>query len=126
VTALLLVDDDPQLVRAILPALEVSGLQVTVATTGCDAIDCVDSRCWDALVVDLGLPDMDGTAIVRHVKAKCATPVVVISAKHSITEIEAARRAGANCFLHKPFRTQELIQHINDAMAALPDSRARC
>ena len=119
VTALLLVDDDPQIVRAIVPALEVSGMSVTVASTGRDAMDQVDRRCWDALVVDLGLPDMDGKAVVRHLRGCSGTPVVVISAQHSPAEIEAAHGAGANCFLHKPFRTPDLIQCIRGALSGV-------
>jgi two-component system KDP operon response regulator KdpE len=109
VTSILLVDDDPQIVRAIVPALEVSGLKVTVTRTGRDAIDQVDLGGWDALVVDLGLPDMDGKTIIRHLREKFGTPVVVISAQHSRAEVAAAHLAGANYFLHKPFRTPELV-----------------
>lgn len=117
--SVLLVDDDPQIVRALVPALQVSGLTVTVATCGADALKHVYASCWDALIVDLGLPDMDGKAIVRYVKSRCATPVIVISAQHSSREVEAARDAGARYFLHKPFRTPELIQRIEDSIAAV-------
>ena len=113
-TYLLLVEDDPQLVRAIAPAFEVSGFQVTVATTANEAIDLVDSGRWDALIVDLGLPDMDGTTVIVHLRSRYDTPVIVISAQHSGTEVEAARSAGANCFLHKPFRTPELLHWVNE------------
>ena len=112
--SLLLVEDDPQLVRAIAPAFEVSGFQVTVATTGGEAIDLVDNGRWDALVVDLGLPDMDGTTVICHLRSRSDTPVIVISAQHSGTEVEAARSAGANCFLHKPFRTPELLHWVKE------------
>lgn len=111
---LLLVEDDPQLVRAIAPAFEVSGFEVTVAATGREAITMVDSGRWDALVVDLGLPDMDGTTVISHLRSRYATPVIVISAQHSGTEVEAARTAGANCFLHKPFRTPDLLHWVNE------------
>ena len=112
--SLLLVEDDPQLVRAIAPAFEVSGFQVTVATTGGEAINLVNNRRWDALVVDLGLPDMDGTTVICHVRTRSDTPVIVISAQHAGTEVEAAKRAGANCFLHKPFRTPELLHWVKE------------
>lgn len=112
--SLLLVEDDPQLVRAIAPAFEVSGFQVTVATTGGEAINLVDNGRWDALVVDLGLPDMDGTTVICHLRNRYDTPVIVISAQHSGIEVEAARSAGANCFLHKPFRTPDLLHWVNE------------
>ena len=116
-TTLLLVDDDPQMVRAIVPAMEVSGLRVTVASTGQEAIDQLDRGTWDALVVDLGLPDMDGKSVVQHLRRNFSIPVVVISAQHSRLEVEAAHGAGANCFLHKPFRTPDLIKCVTDALA---------
>jgi two-component system KDP operon response regulator KdpE len=115
--SLLLVDDDPQIVRALVPALEVSGLCVTVATNGRDALAQVEKQSWDALVVDLGLPDMDGKTVVRHLRHKSGTPAIVISAQHSRKVVEAARVSGATCFLQKPFRTPELIDCIHKAMS---------
>lgn len=114
--ALLLVDDDPQIVRAIVPALEVSGLRVTVASSGHEAIRQLDETAWDALVVDLGLPDMDGKAVIRHSRGKSGAPVIVISAQHSATEVEAAHAAGAGWFLHKPFRTPDLVRCITESL----------
>ena len=118
VISILLVDDDPQIVRALVPALEVSGLRVTVTTNGRDAIGQLDLRGWDALVVDLGLPDMDGKSIIRHLRGTSVTPVVVISARHSGAEVDAAHDLGANRFLHKPFRTPELVRCIRELVAA--------
>jgi two-component system KDP operon response regulator KdpE len=111
--SLLLVDDDPQILRAIVPALEVSGWRVMVTETGQDAIDQVDTAEWDAMIVDLGLPDMNGKAVIRHLRENSATPVLVISAQHSAAEVDAAHDAGANGFLHKPFRTPDLVGCIN-------------
>jgi two-component system KDP operon response regulator KdpE len=114
----LLVDDDLQIVRAIAPAFAVSGLEVTVSNTGQDAINQLDSSLWDAMVVDLGLPDMDGKAVIRHLRTKFGIPVVVISAQHSAAEVDAAHLAGANLFMHKPFRTPELIQRVKELLEA--------
>lgn len=116
--SVLLVDDDPQIVRAIVPALEVSGLAVTIATNGADALQHVDCGRWDALIVDLGLPDIDGKSVVRHSRSRSTAPVIVISAQHSAEEVESARAAGACCFLHKPFRTPELVQRVEESIAA--------
>ncbi|MCW3797622.1 response regulator [Sphingomonas sp. BN140010] len=112
-TSILLVDDDTQIVRAIVPALQVSGLTVKVTTNGQDAINQVDASEWDALIVDLGLPDMDGKSVIRHLRTKFTTPVVVISAQHSAAEVDAAKLVGASCFLHKPFRTPDLVQCLS-------------
>ena len=111
--SLLLVEDDPQIVRAIAPAFEVSGYTVTVAGTGREAIGMLDRHRWDALIVDLGLPDLDGKSVIAHVRGQGNTPVVVISARKSPSEVEAARDAGANCFIHKPFRTPQLLDWVS-------------
>ena len=116
--SLLLVEDDPQIVRAIAPAFEVSGYAVTIAATGREAIDMLDRHRWDALIVDLGLPDLDGKSVIAHVRAQGNTPVVVISARNSLSEVEAARDAGANCFMHKPFRTPQLLDWVSQIMGA--------
>ena len=116
--SLLLVEDDPQIVRAIAPAFEVSGYAVTVAGTGREAIEMLDGRNWDALIVDLGLPDLDGKSVIAHVRGQGSTPVVVISARNSPSEVEAARDAGANCFMHKPFRTPQLLDWVSQNMGA--------
>lgn len=115
--SVLLVDDDPQIVRAIVPALQVSGLAVTVARNGAEALRFVDGGSWDALIVDLGLPDMDGKAIIRHSSGKSATPIIVISAQHSASEVEAAHQAGACCFMHKPFGTPDLVRRVEASIA---------
>jgi two-component system KDP operon response regulator KdpE len=111
-TSVLLVEDDPRIVRAIVPALEVSGLTVTVTHTARAAMDQIDTCTWDALVVDLGLPDMDGKSVIRHLRESLMTPVVVLSAQHSRAEVDAAHVAGADCFLNKPFRTPDLVDCI--------------
>jgi two-component system, OmpR family, KDP operon response regulator KdpE len=112
-TSILLVEDDPKIVRAIVPALEVSGLSVTVTRTARAAMDQVDAGTWDVLVVDLGLPDLNGKSVIRHLRKRRKTPVVVVSAQHSREELHAAHDAGADCFLHKPFRTPDLVECIS-------------
>ncbi len=113
---LLLVDDDPQIVRAILPALQVSGLNVTVATSASEAIERLDERAFDALVVDLGLPDRDGKDVVRHLRSESSAPIIVISARTQQSEVTSAINAGANEFLHKPFATPTLVNSIVDRL----------
>ena len=115
--SLLLVEDDPQIVRAIAPAFEVSGYAVTVAVTGHEAIDMLDRHRWDALIVDLGLPDLDGKSVIAHLRGQGSTPIVVISARNSRSEVEAARDAGANCFMHKPFRTPQLLDWVSQNLS---------
>jgi two-component system KDP operon response regulator KdpE len=116
--SILLVDDDPQVVRALVPALEVNGAQVTVANCGLSAIEQSQLTRWDAAVVDLGLPDMDGQDLVRYLAQDRATPVMVISAQHSEHQVQTATRGGALHFLHKPFPTPELVNWLKTMLAA--------
>ena len=79
----LIVDDDPKALE--LVAVRILGMAGTVlrAYGGREAIDMVDRQYWDALIVDLGLPDLDGKSVIAHVRAQGNTPVVVISARNS-------------------------------------------
>ena len=116
--SLLLVEDDPHIVRSIGPAFDVSGYSLTVATTGREAIEYLDCGRWDAVIVDLGLPDMDGKAVIAHLRDMANTPIIVISATDSRSDVEAARKSGANCFVHKPFRTPQLIGLLNEQISS--------
>jgi two-component system KDP operon response regulator KdpE len=119
---LLLVEDDPQIVRGIVPALQVCGHDVTVASHGRGAIAHLDGRPWDVVVVDLGLPDMDGRAVVRHARAGSAVPVIVISAQDSTHNRAECAQAGASMFLGKPFSTPELIRFLAAVVGAAPEA----
>jgi two-component system KDP operon response regulator KdpE len=112
--SILLVDDDQQIIRAILPAMRVSGFHVTTAGTVSQATRQIDAYEFDTLIVDLGLPDGDGKDVVRHLRKLSAKPVIIISARHSDIEVEAALTAGANAFLHKPFSTPALVSSIRE------------
>lgn len=90
---------------------------MTVATCGLAAMRLCRDTQWQAAVVDLGLPDMDGHDIVRHLSRSCATPVIVISAQHSRSQVDAASECGAIDFLHKPFRTPDLIRRLQALIA---------
>ena len=114
---LLLVEDDPRIVRAIVPALEVSGHSVTVAPDGASALAHLDQGPWDALVVDLGLPDMDGKQVLRHLRLNSEIPALVISARHSLQDRGECALVGATGFLSKPFSTPDLVRFLQGALA---------
>ena len=92
---LLLVEDDPQIVRALVPALEVCGYRVTGATNGASALTLLAASSWDAVVLDLGLPDIDGREVLRHIRRTRSIPVIVISARHSAPDQIECDEAGA-------------------------------
>ncbi len=85
--------------------------------TPMEAIRAATLRPVDLVIIDLGLPDMDGKAIIRHSSGKSDTPIIVISAQHSASEVEAAHQAGACCFMHKPFGTPELVRRVEASIA---------
>ena len=113
---ILLVDDDPQIVRALRPALEVNGLDVTVASCGRAAMEHAERSAWHAAIVDLGLPDMDGRQIIRYLTEERDTPVIVISAQDFTVAANAAGRAVVD-FFQKPFRTPELVDRLRQLLA---------
>ena len=112
----LLVEDDPQIVRALRPALEVSGHRVTVAIDGTSALSELLRSTWDAFIVDLGLPDMDGKEVVRLVRKCSSAPVVVISARHGPADRSDSKAAGADHYLSKPFASPELVAWLKSAL----------
>jgi two-component system KDP operon response regulator KdpE len=113
---ILLDDDDPQIVRAHLPALEVNGLNVTVATCGKSAMLQAESNSWHAAVVDVGLPDMSGMHVVDYLAGQRSTPVIIISAQQ-LQSPQKAERGAAVHFLHKPFRTPQLLDRLRQVLA---------
>jgi DNA-binding response OmpR family regulator len=105
---ILLVEDDEGIARPLASALEGAGYQVTHVTTGRAALDVAARH--DVVVLDLGLPDLDGVEVCRRLRRETArdVPVLVLTARSSETDIVVALDAGADDYLTKPFRLAEL------------------
>ena len=112
----LLVDDDPALVRALRIALGARGYDVVVATTGTDAVAQVALAQPDAVVLDLGLPDIDGIDVCRQVRQWSDVPLVVLSAAGDEERKVAALDAGADDYVTKPFGMAELQARLRVAL----------
>lgn len=109
---ILLVDDEPGIVAALRPALKAVGHGVTVAIDGNAALAHLTLGDVDLVLLDLGLPDMDGKEVIRAIRAHHRTPIIVISARHQESEKIAALDLGADDYVDKPFVLGELLARV--------------
>jgi two-component system KDP operon response regulator KdpE len=112
VTRLLLVDDEGPFVRALGLALKAVGYDVATASTGRDGIEQAAAAHPDVVVLDLGLPDMDGVDVLRAVRAWSSAPVIVLSARQDDGAKVAALDEGADDYVTKPFSMAELLARL--------------
>ena len=113
---ILVVDDEPPILRVVARNLEHRGFQVDTSCSRREALEAFRRRRPDVLVLDLGLPDMDGVEIIRAVRATAATPVIVLSARDAERDKVEALDAGADDYVSKPFRIEELLARIRVAL----------
>jgi len=110
------VEDDPQIRRFLRTGLESHGFDVHEAETGAAGIAEAANRRPDIVILDLGLPDMDGVEVVKKIREWSALPVIVLSARATETDKVAALDAGADDYLTKPFGLGELLARIRVAL----------
>ena len=109
----LLVEDDPTLNRQLDMALQAAGYAVDVSTNGRDAWALADAEDFDAVVLDLGLPQMDGLTVLKRWRAAGrGMPVLILTARDHWHEKVAGIDAGADDYLTKPFHTEELLARL--------------
>ncbi len=113
---ILVVDDEPQIQRFLRPALETAGYAVEQASSGAEALRLVTARKPDAVLLDLGLPDLDGQEVLRRLRQSSQVPVLVISARDKPEEKIRALDAGADDYVEKPFDLGELLARVRTAM----------
>jgi two-component system, OmpR family, KDP operon response regulator KdpE len=113
---ILLVDDEVSIQRTMAPLLRSRGYDVTVAGTARDALASVESERPDLIVLDLGLPDMDGIEVCRRVRARWDTPIVVLSARGAEKDKVMALDEGADDYVTKPFGPDELLARVRAAI----------
>ena len=113
---ILLVDDEKQIHRFLRPTLEAAGYLVDSAETGADALRRVAANLPAAILLDLGLPDVDGQEVLRRLRGFSKAPVIVLSARDSAAEKIAALDAGANDYVEKPFDMGELLARLRAAL----------
>lgn len=113
---ILLVDDEPAIQRAVGPLLRSRGYEVEVAATGADALSLASARVPDLVVLDLGLPDIEGTEVCRRLRGAFAMPIIVLSARGSEADKVQALDLGADDYVTKPFGPEELLARIRVAL----------
>ncbi|GAA4622446.1 MULTISPECIES: response regulator [Cellulomonas] len=119
-TRVLVVDDEPALARALAVTLRAHRYEATVAHSGATALDAVASWRPDVVVLDLGLPDLDGMDVLRTVRSWSGVPVVVLSARQTSDDKVEALDAGADDYVTKPFGMDELLARIRAAVRRRP------
>ena len=112
----LIVEDDPGISRFLSTILSANHFDVITAKTGQEAWSLLTSHCPDLLLLDLGLPDMDGMKLITDVRGWSQMPIVVISARSHESDKVRALDAGADDYLTKPFGTSELLARIRTAI----------
>lgn len=113
---ILLVDDEPNIQTAVRPLLTSSGYEVVSAITGRGALEAIERQPPDVVVLDLGLPDMDGVDVCRLIREGRNVPVIVLSARGSEKDKVRALDAGADDYVTKPFGSEELLARIRVAL----------
>jgi len=113
---ILVVDDEEQLLRMLDSTLSAAGYRTTTVKTGQAAINTLQSKPFDVIVLDLGLPDIDGKEVISRVRAISQAPIVVLSVRTSEEEKIDALDRGANDFVSKPFSMGELLARLRVAM----------
>ncbi len=120
----LVIDDDPSLLRALGLALGASGHTVIGASLGNNGLVEIASAAPDVVVLDLGLPDMDGIEVCHRVRQFSDVPVIVLSADDDEKRVVAALDSGANDYIRKPFGMAELQARIRACLRDVPDVQA--
>jgi two-component system KDP operon response regulator KdpE len=119
---ILLVDDEPQLLRALQVNLHAEGYQVLTALDGTTALQHAASKHPDLIVLDLGLPDINGVDVITKIRRSSSTPIIVLSARHGSVDKVRALDAGADDYVTKPFGLDELLARLRVAERRLGTS----
>jgi len=109
---ILVIDDEPQIHRFLGPALEAAGYAPLRAETAAEGLRLAATRAPALVLLDLGLPDLDGKEALARLRAFCAAPVIIVSARDREAEKVAALDAGADDYVEKPFALAELLARI--------------
>lgn len=121
-TRVLVVEDDPRLVRALVINPQARKYGVDAAPDGATALRLAAARQPDVVLLDLGLPDMDGVDIIKGLRGWTRVPILVLSARRGSDEKVAALDAGADDYITKPFSVDELLARLRAAVRRTEDT----
>lgn len=111
-TTILLVDDEPKIVRFVKTSLNLAGFNLLVAENGAEALKIIDEQEPDLVILDLGLPDMDGFDVLEQVREYSTMPIVILTARDDERHKVRGLELGADDYLTKPFAARELEARI--------------
>jgi DNA-binding response OmpR family regulator len=129
VTVVLVVDDEPQIRRALRTSLEAHGYDVATVGTGEEGVVAAAEQAPDLVLLDLGLPDIDGYEVCRRLRARSDVPIIVVTARGDEVDRVVGLELGADDYLVKPFGIRELVARIravtrrSEGRVAVPDKR---
>lgn len=112
----LLIEDDKSITSFVTTALEGSSYKVTNATKGKEGVSLAASFCPDIILLDLGLPDIDGIEVLKQIRSWSSVPIIIISARTKEQEKVLALDLGADDYITKPFGTSELMARIRTSL----------
>jgi two-component system KDP operon response regulator KdpE len=115
-TRVLVVDDEPQILRALRINLRVRDYEVHVAATGSEALQVAGRYPPDLVILDLGLPDLDGVQVIQGLRGWTKAPIIVLSGRADSTDKVEALDAGADDYVTKPFGVEELLARMRAAI----------
>jgi two-component system KDP operon response regulator KdpE len=120
----LVVDDEPQIRRLVAVSLRREGYTVSGVGTGGEALDLLATEAFDLLLLDLGLPDMDGVEVCRTLRTWSPVPIIVISVRERESDKVAALDAGADDYVTKPFGIDELLARMRASLRRVGPTNA--
>ena len=123
-TRVLVVDDEPQILRALRINLRVREYDVHVASTGAEALQMASRYPPDLVILDLGLPDLDGVEVIQGLRGWTKAPIIVLSGRADSTDKVDALDAGADDYVTKPFGMDELLARMRAAVRRTPAAEA--
>ena len=123
-TRVLVVDDEPQILRALRINLRARQYEVATAATGAQALEEAAAHPPDLVILDLGLPDMDGVDVIGGLRGWTAVPIIVLSGRADSTDKVEALDAGADDYVTKPFGMDELLARMRAAVRRTPAAEA--
>ena len=112
----LIVEDEEAIIHVLSTILTTNGYGVIVAKSGEQALMLSSSHCPDIILLDLGLPDMDGVEVLNKIREYCHCPILIVSARDLESEKVQALDIGADDYITKPFGTSELLARIRTAL----------
>lgn len=118
----LVIDDERQILRALKAGLSSHGFDVLTAGTGGEGLDVIATAAPECVILDMGLPDMDGTEVIKRLRGWSDVPVIVLSVRDAASDKVGALEAGADDYVNKPFAMDELVARMRATLRRVKSS----